>query len=161
MGRPSKYTPRLAAEICRRLAEGEALRAICRAEGMPHEATVRSWARDDVEGFATRYARARELGYLLMADELLDIADNADPDLVVRYDDAGKPIKVVGEAVQRSRLRVDTRKWMLAKMLPKVYGDRVEPEPPAVDFREMLRREAEAYNLFGAAAPAGAAAEKE
>ena len=57
-------------------AGGETLRAICRDEGMPDERTVRRWALDDVEGFAGHYAKAREVGYQSLADELLEIADD-------------------------------------------------------------------------------------
>jgi hypothetical protein len=51
------YTPELAHEICRRLAEGETLKVICREKGMPSASTVRRWVLDDVEGFADLYAR--------------------------------------------------------------------------------------------------------
>jgi len=71
------------------------------------------------QGFAVRYARARERGYQRLADELLELAD-ADctgPD--------GKPDNAL---VQQRRLQVDTRKWLLSKLLPKQYGDRVTAE---------------------------------
>ena len=109
-GRPSIFSPELAALICERLAAGETLRAICRDEGMPDERTVRRWALDDVEGFSAQYARAREIGYQGMADALTEIADAKD----------GDPA--------RDRLRVDTRKWLLSKALPKIYGDKQQVE---------------------------------
>lgn len=106
-GRPSKFTKELAARICQRLAAGETLLAICRDPDMPSDATVRGWALSDSHGFFAEYARAREIGYLRMADEIGEIADDK-----------------AGDA-NRDRLRVDTRKWLLAKCLPKVFGDRV------------------------------------
>jgi hypothetical protein len=109
-GRPSIFSPELADRLCERLADGEALRAICRDEGMPDERTVRRWALDDVEGFSGHYARAREIGYQGMADDLTEIADAKD----------GDPA--------RDRLRVDTRKWLLSKALPKIYGDKQQIE---------------------------------
>src|SRR5690606_20725933 len=63
--------------------------------------------RDDREGFAEQYARARNIGYEVMADEIIEIADGGSDDW------------------QRDRLRVDARKWLLAKALPKRFGDRV------------------------------------
>ena len=117
MGRPSKYTDALATLICDRLANGDTLRAICEDENLPTEKTVRSWAIDVDHPFSSQYARAREIGYHKMADDLLDIADN-DPD----------PVK--------SRLRVEARKWLLSKALPKIYGDRT-----AVDLN--VKRDAE------------------
>lgn len=105
-GRPVTYTQEVADEICRRLAEGETLRSICRDLDVPIS-TVLGWVRDDREGFAAQYARARDIGYEVMADELIEIADRGSEDW------------------QRDRLRVDTRKWVLARALPKKYGDRV------------------------------------
>ena len=122
-GRPCTYTPEIAAEICRRLAEGETLRAICRSDDMPHESTVRSWALDDREGFSTHYTRARELGYLRLADEILEIADDSSSDTL--KDDQGNE-RLNTEFVARSRIRIDTRKWLLSKCLPKVYGDKLD-----------------------------------
>lgn len=119
------YTQEIADRICARLAEGESLRAICRTEGMPSEATVRAWALDDVEGFASQYARAREIGYERLADEILDISDDSTGDVVV--DDHGNE-RTDAERVARSRLRVDSRKWLLSKMLPKKYGEKVTTE---------------------------------
>jgi hypothetical protein len=111
-GRPASFTAELATEICRRLAVGGTLRAVCRDRGMPPESTVREWALADRDGFAAQYARAREIGYQAMADELPEIADDG------RNDSA--------ENVARSRLRVDTRKWLLSKALPKVFGDALQ-----------------------------------
>jgi Bacteriophage Sf6, terminase small subunit-like len=126
-GRPSTYSQEIADEVCRRLAGGESLRAICRDEGIPDESTVRLWALDDREGFAAQYARAREVQFLAIADELLEIADDGRNDWMEREgkDERGG-CELNGEHIQRSRVRIDTRKWMLSKMLPKVYGDKTE-----------------------------------
>ena len=120
-GRPTIYTPELVTDICVRLAGGESLRAICRDGSMPAESTVRGWVKDDREGFPAQYARARDIGLDAMADELLAIADDGSND-TYKTDD-GKVI-VDHDHIQRSRLRVDTRKWLLSKMAPKRYGDR-------------------------------------
>ena len=126
-GRPSTYSQEIADEVCRRLAGGESLRAICRDEGIPDESTVRLWALDDREGFATQYARAREVQFLAIADELLEIADDGRNDWMQRRgNDERRGWELNGEHIQRSRVRIDTRKWMLSKMLPKVYGDKTE-----------------------------------
>lgn len=131
-GRPSKFTKALADKICERLAAGETLRAICRDEDMPGEATVRRWAMDDHEQFSAQYAKAREIGYATLADELLEIADDGTNDYVEKERENGtKHIVFDAEHVQRSRLRADTRKWLLSKALPKVYGDKIEHTGPA------------------------------
>ncbi len=125
-GRPSTYSAEVAAEICRRLSEGQTLREVCRDEAMPSESTVRGWALDDREGFSAQYARSREIGYFSMADEMMEVADDGRNDWMQRTDDnGGTSWQVNGEHIQRSRLRVDTRKWMLSKALPKVFGDKV------------------------------------
>lgn len=121
-GRPTDYTPELAAEICKRVAEVGSLRKVCRDEDMPDESTVRKWAIEDREGFYPHYAKAREIGYSGLADETLEIADDGTNDSYVD-EDGGTRINT--DVIARSRLRVDTRKWLLSKVLPKVYGDRV------------------------------------
>lgn len=123
MGRLSSFTQEIADAICERLAEGESLNAICKSEGLPSESTVRRWALDDEQGFATNYARAREVGYLRMADEITQIADDGANDT---YTDEDGNERTNQDVIARSRLRVDTRKWLLSKMLPKVYGDKLE-----------------------------------
>ena len=98
---------------------------------MPQESTVRNWALDKDGTFFARYAKAREIGYLVMADETIDIADDGTNDYMARLGPDGQTAYVLnGEHVQRSRLRVDTRKWLLSKALPKLYGDRVAITDP-------------------------------
>lgn len=80
---------------------------------------------DDVEGFAAQYTRAREFGYQTMADELLEISDDGTNDYRPPDDEGGDPL-VDHEHIQRSKLRVDTRKWLLSKALPKVFGEKLE-----------------------------------
>ena len=111
--------------ICQRLAEGESLRAICRDSGMPKAPTVILWVNTNSE-FAEQYARAREIGYLRLADEIVDIADEVSFEPVQGLDGETKEVRVDSTAVARNRLRVDTRKWMLSKMLPKIYGDKLD-----------------------------------
>jgi hypothetical protein len=122
-GRPTVYTQELANKICARLAKGETLKGICRDKDMPTDACVRTWALENYQGFYSRYTYARQLGLDAIADELLDIADDGSGDIT--YDAQGNRI-VNGEAINRSRLRVDTRKWYLCKLAPKRYGDKVD-----------------------------------
>ena len=87
---------------------------------MPNEATVRAWAVDNIQGFGPQYASARELGYEAMAADVIEISDEQVGSTDNGSTDAG--------AVARNRLRVDSRKWLLSKMLPKVYGDKQQVE---------------------------------
>ncbi len=109
-GRPLKYTAKLAERICRRLVDGESLREICRDRALPPESTVRSWAVDDRDGFAARYARAREAQMDRWAEEIIEIADEGSNDWMDRQQ-GGETSRVVDhEHVHRSRLRVDAPK---------------------------------------------------
>lgn len=124
-GRPSSFTQETADAICERLANGESLNAICKDEGLPAESTVRAWAVDDIEGFAAKYARAREIGYERLADEILHIADT--PQIGSKTVSKASGLEITeGDMIEHRRLQVDARKWMLAKMLPKKYGDKIE-----------------------------------
>lgn len=124
-GRPSLFTEELATRICERLAAGESLRAICLDDDMPDESTVRKWAIAPDHPFYPQYARAREIGYHGMADELTEIADDGTNDWMERRKEENAGWEINGEHLQRSRLRVDTRKWLLSKALPKIYGDKL------------------------------------
>lgn len=129
-GRPTEYTDDIAAEICRRLAGGESLRRICSDDHLPNDRTVRQWAADNRNGFYPQYARARDLGLDVMADEIIDIADDGQNDYIETED--GREV-LNGEHIQRSRLRVDSRKWYLSKLAPKRYGDRMAHEHTGKD----------------------------
>lgn len=122
-GRPSSYTPEIAREICERLAAGESLRSICRDEHMPDRSTVVAWVVEDRHGFSSQYARARDLGLEEMAESLTEISDDGVNDWMETNDPDNPGYRVNGEHVQRSKLRVDTRKWLLSKLAPKRYGD--------------------------------------
>jgi hypothetical protein len=122
-GRPSTYNPETAEKMCELLSEGVPLREICRMEGMPYWRAVYRWMAQD-EALSAHIARARDVGYDAMAEECLDIADNADNDWVERSGDKGVGWTLNGEHIQRSKLRIETRLKLLAKWNPKKYGDR-------------------------------------
>lgn len=119
MGAPSIKTPELLAALLKRLSMGESMRAICADSDMPSESVVYEWLEADVE-FAERYAQARTRAMDRMADEILEIADFAANDT---YEDADGHERTDSEAIQRSKLRVDARKWLMSKLAPKKYGD--------------------------------------
>jgi hypothetical protein len=125
-GRPSTYTQELADRVCAGLAAGQSLRTVCSGEGMPSVATIFNWFKTK-EGFLEQYARAKQESADAMAEEILDIADDGTNDWMTVTMPGGYEKEVVNnEVVNRSKLRVDTRKWLMAKMKPKVYGDKVD-----------------------------------
>ena len=117
----------MADRICAELADGVSLRSVCREDWAPDKVTVQRWLRER-ESFRTQYARAKEESADSLAEEILDIADDGTNDWVERQTRNGTYVALNDEAVQRSRLRVDARKWIAAKLKPKKYGDKVEHE---------------------------------
>lgn len=125
-GRPTLYTVELTDSICSRLAAGESMRSISRDEDMPAMSTLFKWLREHEE-FSQQYARAKEESADALVEEILDIADDGVNDWMEKHGKEGEAIgyQVNGEHIQRSRLRVDTRKWAASKLKPKKYGDRL------------------------------------
>jgi hypothetical protein len=109
-------------DIVAGLSDGVPLRELCRREGMPSWRTVYSWMDAD-EGIATRVAQAREIGFEAIAEEILDIADDASNDWMERKRQNGTvDIVLDSDHVQRSKLRIETRLKLLACWNPKKYG---------------------------------------
>jgi hypothetical protein len=110
-----------AAERCkavlRRIEAGELTGAACVAEGTTRRALY-EW-RDASPENSTAYARARELGIEVLAEDTIGIADDGSQDVRVLPDGRETPDY---EFAARSRLRVDTRKWYVATVDPKRYG---------------------------------------
>lgn len=136
-GRPSLYTEDLANEICIAISlSTQGLEHICEAhDGFPNPDTIYTWRIKHNE-FAEKYARARESQMELMAQEILEIADETGRDTkVIKHGDHETEV-ADSEWINRSRLRVDTRKWLMSKLAPKKYGDRTvlagDPDAPLV-----------------------------
>lgn len=96
---------------------------------MPAIATVFKWLAAHSE-FVEQYTRAREAQADTLADELIDIADDSANDYYDRpVGTEGETQRVVdAEHINRSRLRVDTRKWVASKLKPKRYGEKISAE---------------------------------
>jgi hypothetical protein len=126
-GRPTLYSPEIADTILERIASGETLRQLCRSEGMPAESTVRLWVLDDRDGFSARYARARDMQLESWGDETIEISDDGSNDWMLREGKDGETSWVLnGEHVQRSKLRTESRKWIMSRLKPERYGDKLE-----------------------------------
>lgn len=126
-GRPSLYSLELATTICERISSGESLRQVCRDESMPCTATVMKWALEIPE-FSEQYAKARSMLMEHWAEDILDISDDGSNDWMKNNDPENFGYRTNGEHINRSRLRVDTRKWLLSKLAAKKYGDRISAE---------------------------------
>jgi hypothetical protein len=119
----SLYSEDLVEKICARLEKGESLRSICRDPQMPSRTTFENWISNKPE-FAKRYYESRNIGLDMLADEVLEIADDGSNDYMKEQTSDGADLyRLNGEHINRSRLRVDTRKWYLGKLAPKRYGE--------------------------------------
>jgi hypothetical protein len=111
MARPTIYNDELGTKICKRIAEGESVREIVKNDEMPSSSTIFNWLLDeDKKVFLEQYETARNIQAETMFEELIEIADRD------------------SENVMRDRLKVDTRKWYLSKVLPKKFGEKMEVE---------------------------------
>lgn len=125
-GRPSSYSQELADKFCELIANGASLRTACTEKDMPSPATIFKWMREH-ESFLKQYEKATMERTEAMAEELLDIVDDGSNDYMVRTGkDGSESWQINGENIQRSRLRADTRKWLMSKMKPKKYGDKLD-----------------------------------
>ena len=108
-GRPEAYSREVADAVLVSLLD-KSLRETCSEESMPSKSTVMKWVATGVDDFADRYAQVMRVRAMGWSEELVDIADDKELD------------------PQDRRVRIDTRKWLLSKVLPRVYGDKIEHE---------------------------------
>lgn len=127
MGRPSTYSDAIADKICERIAtSSDGLVKICEEVGITTE-TAYKW-RGQFEKFADKYARARADQAQLLADEIVNISDETQVgEIVTKKGDGSIEIKRA-DMIEHRKLRIDARKWIASKLLPKKYGERVELE---------------------------------
>jgi hypothetical protein len=110
---------------------------------MPTVAGFLKWVRSDPNGVGKDYAHAREIGYLMLADEIVALSDKThewvtvqelNPDGEPMFDSQGEPLlkqmlmPLNSDVIAHTRVQIDTRKWILSKMLPKIYGDKITQE---------------------------------
>lgn len=127
-GRPTDFTPELATLICEHISTtSRSLRTICKEENMPSVATILNWLRDKPE-FLAQYNIAKQEQADFMSEEMVDIADDGSNDFMeITKGDETYNVENK-EWTSRSKLRVETRKWLASKLKPKKYGDKVTQE---------------------------------
>jgi len=108
----ANHTEETFTAILERIALGEPAGKICAEPGMPSNETF--WAKlNSDDAYSKRYARAKTSAMELMADEIIKIADESTD----CESNAG---------VSAAKLRVDTRRWIMAKLAPKRFGEKLE-----------------------------------
>lgn len=131
-GRPSIYTKKTARHICRELCKGRTVVSILKDEGMPSIPTMYNWLNKFSTAFQPEfleaYTTAREIQAEIYADEIKDIADDGSNDTYeVLNEKTGKmETKVDYDHIKRSALRVESRKWLAAHLLPRKFSDRMQ-----------------------------------
>lgn len=128
--------------VCSSRGIGNILTAGYEGYVLPSYSTVMKWLTED-ESLSERYAGAKEAQADYMADEILDIADDGMNDWMEKNDKDGACIgyQLNGEHVQRSRLRIDSRKWLASKLKAKKYGDKLQQEITVTTHEERLKDE--------------------
>lgn len=108
-GRPTTYTEEIGAAICKAVAASQdgLRKTLERDSSLPPFATVQGWLRNNAQ-FSTAYAQARGQQLEAMADDIVDVSrdDSLDP--------------------QDKRVRIDAMKWLLSKLIPRTYGDKID-----------------------------------
>lgn len=139
-GRPTDYTTELAIEFCSRLIRMASVAEVCRADDMPDRATIFTWKLKNQNGeFLDLYEQAQKVRLEGWADDIVDIGDTPKP--IMSKDEAGNDIIIGYEDVQRSKLRVDSRKWLLSKLDKAVFGDKLPDDDKKNTFNLVLNKE--------------------
>jgi len=145
-GRPTTYTPRIGQRICEYLMMKRPLTEICKMTSMPSERTVIRWmANPKMPEFRDAYYRARRVAAELLVDEIFTIADDGANDWIPSFNKHGEQNgwKPDNEAIQRAKLRVDTRKWYAASLIPRIYGHHENVEHDVTgDLADLLKASA-------------------
>jgi hypothetical protein len=129
-GRPRSYNKRIASYICKELMKGRSLTSICKENNMPSMPTVYSWLNSSkpyyIEEFFKSYSMAREIQSHILADQIVDIADDGSRDIYLTRSRNGKEVmKVNYDHLRRCELSIDARKWIASHLLPRKYGKKV------------------------------------
>lgn len=130
---PSKMTPSCIEEILERITRGESVTSIGKDPHLPTASTIWHWVRKN-EDFARLYAEAKKLQMDMYAEDIINIADDSVGDIRMAYDKFGNKVPEVNyEAVKRSELRVKARQWLMERLAPKKYNERILSEAGATD----------------------------
>lgn len=125
-GRPTLYTQELAEKICKAVSSSDkSLRKICEEnDDFPTGAMVWHWMVGNPE-FSDMYRKAKIAQADFMIDQISEISDNEEKDLLVNKDGVLVPNTA---KIARDRLKVDTRKWIATKLIPRIYGEKSQVE---------------------------------
>lgn len=141
LGRPTIFTSELMKEICDIIASSsKGIRKLCGENAdFPNPDTIYRWIRENKD-FSDQYAQAKRQQIEVIVDEIMEIANDASHDLIVNEN--GRIIPNHAN-IHRSRLRIDTRKWLASKLAPKIYGDKPKEFGEEAKLTEEMMQELE------------------
>lgn len=119
-GRPTEYNDEIAGLVCQGLAEGKSLRKVCEAEEMPDKATVFRWLTKHKE-FCDQYEKAKIESAECKREDVEELGDEA-IEAIHTVEDP----KRAGALATAYKLKADNIKWIMARMKPKKYGDKLD-----------------------------------
>ena len=124
---PDTWNQEAIDDVLERVSQGATLKSCCRGpDARIPEVTFRRWLLKNVNGLWDLYARARELQLESWADELKELADICREGVRTTVRPDGGVETVTGDMIERAKLQIDTRKWLMSKIAPKKYGDRTD-----------------------------------
>ncbi len=128
-GRPLDYTKEMGDHICELVSStGYGLLKLTKLfPELPDKMTINRW-RHRLPEFRAQYAQAKVEQADILAEECLEIADDDTHDVKINHETGEEYCNT--EFIARARLRVDTRKWLASKLLPKQYGQHAEEKEP-------------------------------
>ena len=128
-----RYTKKLGKFICEQIVQGKTLKAICENDAeLPTVVTIMKWATNPEHHFYPMYKEAREKAAELLVDDIVDLADNCHED-----------------NVQKTKVQIETRKWIASKRLDEVYGDKSRVTGSGGDGEIVVRVNANGDGLEG------------
>jgi hypothetical protein len=133
-GRPSGYNENIAARILAEIAtRNVGLKTICDDnKDFPSPSTVYLWLMQHEE-FRDKYARAKEDQTQVLEDEMLILADNTKLGEIVTIKGDGTEEIKRSDMIEHRKLQIETRKWLMGKLKPKKYGDKIQQEVTGKD----------------------------
>ena len=126
MARPIEYNEEIADKICAEIATTtKSLKTICLDGSLPTAKTIFKWIKEN-EQFRNQYARAKDDQLQGFEEDILEIADNTHPgEIVTIKGDGSQEIKYI-DMLEHRKLQIESRKWLMGKLKPKKYGDKVD-----------------------------------
>lgn len=141
IGAPSKYSTEIADKICEIIStSSRGIQSIANELGISPAIIFKWLADEDKKDFLDKYARAKEFQAELMVEDILTIADETGNDTITKTGINGESYDVPNnEWINRSKLRVDARKWIASKLLPKKYGDKLDITTKGNEMKQIFK----------------------